>query len=194
MVSEAEFRKLLLVEDVDTLVDQFYFRRPSAHVDDAAKEQIASYIADRYSLSLPDLRLHVTGSAHLGFSIVEKKTEGLPRYRAFSAESDIDCAIVSARLYSLIWDEVATHAHRLTPWPHPLNGLGTYMIYGWLRPDKFPKGLYQCDRWWSSFAELSRRRVVGRHRVNGGLFYSTAHLKRYVARAVLECKVLEELS
>ncbi len=193
MVSLQDFKQKLKAEDSAAIVQSCFIEGQSEKVTPAQKSRISEEVRKSYNLGSTDLRIYITGSAHLGFSLVAKPKLNLSRYRPFDANSDIDCAVVSARLFTILWREVSRHAHSLSPWPNPVNGMGNYMIYGWLRPDKFPAGLYHCQQWWDCFKSLTQARVAGNHKVAGGLFYSTDHLTQYLERSVKECQVLEQL-
>ena len=193
MATLKDFISKLATEECDAIVQEFFFDTPSQKVSIIQKERIVEEVRSAYGLKSHDLRLHITGSAHLGFSLVEKPKLGLARYRPFSAESDIDCAVVSARLFTMLWREVSRHGHGLAPWPNSIDGLGNYMIYGWLRPDKLPIDLYYRNVWWDCFSSLTKNRAVGFHKIAGGLFYSTDHLKQYIERSVRACQSLEKM-
>jgi hypothetical protein len=137
----------------------------------------------------------IVGSAKLGFSITEKKRAGCvyPRYRPFGPASDIDTAVVSPEIFRLIWDDLSIYAHGQPLMPWDSGRLGDYLLYGWLRPDHFPKvRIRRCDDWWDLFRRLSAEPRFDRRPVRGALFYSICDLKRYLRRAVLECIRIEQ--
>jgi hypothetical protein len=102
----------------------------------------------------------VVGSAKLGFSISEKRTfggVGLERYRPFRPESDIDIALVHPFIFDQLWRELSDHSHRSPTMPRDSARLGDYLVYGWIRPDHFPKNvrLRRCDDWWDTFNKMT---------------------------------------
>jgi len=138
--------------------------------------------------------MYVVGSAKLNFGLFEKKTrsgEILPAFRPFRPESDIDIAVASPPLFEAIWNELSAYANA-KPWmPWNSGKLGDYLVYGWLRPDHFPKGsrLRRCDDWWDTFHALSADSRLGRRTVRGALYYSLDHLKRYQLRGLNQCRL-----
>lgn len=194
-----EFCNQLLSNDIDELVDNVLLSGNVVHFDNDKQRQVSRAICDKYEVSSADLALHIVGSAKLGFSISEKKKKDgtlLPRFRPFSPESDVDVAIVSERVFESIWDELSCHAHR-SPWmPWDSGKLGDYMVYGWLRPDHFPKNvrLRKCDDWWDVFRQLSADSRFGRRTIRGALFHSQEHLRRYQLRGLYECRSILEAS
>src|SRR5690349_11410535 len=91
MVTVSEFRELLKTTAAADLVDTHLLEGPASHVSPKDLAYIRSVLAASYGVSEDDVRPFVTGSAKLGFSLVEKMRKGepnLPRYRPFSAGSD----------------------------------------------------------------------------------------------------------
>lgn len=196
MATVDEFRLLLRGANPLDIVDNVLLANPPVHVTPEKVAHIGSTLADSYGVASGEIRVIITGSAALGFSLVEKKIPGegvLPRYREFSGRSDIDVAIVSEPIFNLIWLELSGFFHR-SPWfPPDSKRLGDYLVCGWLRPDHFPKGvrLRKCDKWWDTFKRFSRDSLFERRRVSGGVFNSVEHLRLYMSRAVNDCIQIE---
>ena len=197
MPTAAEFRAALKGATADDIVDRFMLT-PGA--DQVSLENIAfiqNSLASAYGVDPTTVQARITGSAKLGFSLVEKNRSGSPkrpRYRSFGANSDIDVAVISADIFNQIWLELSGHAHRAVWFPPAANRRGDYLVCGWLRPDHFPDGvrLPRCDTWSDTFRKLSADSRFGRRSVSGGIFASVAHLKQYMSRAVRECIAEEE--
>ncbi len=191
-ITALEFRQRLVAGDMQTLEDEL-FAPGALHVGTAEILYVGTNLAAAYSVADSEVTLHVVGSAKLGFAIAEKRLQGggfLPRYRPFGPYSDIDIAVISPPIFNQIWHELALHVNE-QPWmPTRLGTLGDYLVYGWLRPDKFPRRLLRCDLWWDTFHRLSAEARFGRP-VRGALFYSDAHMKMYYARAVRDCRRAE---
>ena len=186
-----EFRALCLVKTPDEIVEEVLLVHEPLHVDQTAQARSADELARTFSVAESDLELRIVGSANLGFSMVQKTHRGknYPRYRPYSATSDVDVAVVSPKLFRLLWDELCSFAHG-QPWiPWDSQRLGDYFIYGWLRPDHFPRGptVRRCNAWWDTFRRLSADKQFGRHAVRGGLFHSRQDLRKYMRRAVEDC-------
>ena len=192
-----DFRASLLNTEIDVIVDKWFLVPGAKHIGLTDIDYIQSKVASRYGIELDRTQVWITGSAKLGFSISEKRRSGeviLPRYRAFSENSDIDVAVVSSDIFYIIWRELSLYAHRQPKFPWDAGKLADYLIYGWLRPDHFPKvRLYRCDSWWDIFRSLSVDSRFHRRRVRGGLFQSVDQLRSYMGRAVTDCVNSERL-
>ena len=197
MITVSEFRTRVRNNELEELLEQQVLSEGALHVTAENIEYLQESLALRFGASGENVKVWIVGSAKLGFSLTEKNKDGvnLKRYRNFSPGSDIDVAVVSPPIFSLIWNELSTYAHRTARLPWDSRQLGDYMVCGWLRPDHFPKNvrLRHCDDWWDLFARLSADRRYGRRRVRGGLFHSVEHMKQYQIRALRDCFVAENL-
>lgn len=134
----------------------------------------------------------LVGSAKLGFAMHEKKKQGytLKAFRPFRPGSDIDLTICHPELFKKIWYELSVHAclQNYMPWKH--ENLADYLMYGWLRPDKFPKGvaLTHCDKFYETVGALRRDRVRGHPGLSVALFFSAEQLKQYQIRGIRACR------
>jgi|JI9StandDraft_1071089.scaffolds.fasta_scaffold206942_2 hypothetical protein len=193
-----DFKEAMLKTDFDDVLVNILLSDEAIHCDEDARNFIKTKIKDRYNLTIEDVKLIVVGSAKLGFSITEKIDKNgnlLERYRAFRADSDIDLAIVSPKLFSLIWDELSLFSYNQPYMPWDSGRLGDYMLCGWLRPDYFPRrsNLRKCADWWSIFTNLSAHHRFGRRRVRGGIYYSFEQLKYYQSKGLRDCINAEKL-
>ncbi len=190
MISVAEFRALCKSESADSIVDDILLTNEALHVRATDRAYIRSDLAGAFGIDTSEIELWIVGSAKLGFSLREKRQDGvtLPRYRPFGPLSDIDVAIVSPTMFRILWHELSAFAHG-QPWmPWDSRYLGDYMVYGWLRPDHFPKhGVRYCAEWWNRFRRFSSSSRFERRRVRGGLFHSFEDLRRYQGRSAEEC-------
>lgn len=193
-----EFKEIILTKEFDDVLTDVLLSGDAKHCDEKNRKFIKTIITDKYKISEDDINLIVVGSAKLGFSITEKLDKQgnlLKRYRPFRADSDIDLAIVSPRLYSLLWDELSYYSFNQPAQPWDSGRLGDYMVCGWLRPDYFPKrtNLRKCNDWWSVFTFLSAQHRLGRRRVRGAIYYSFEQLKYYQAKGLKDCIEFEKL-
>jgi hypothetical protein len=191
MITLEEFRARCARDRAEDIIDEVLLKDDAVHVSAENRAHVLKGLATAFDIEQSCIGLWVVGSAKLGFSITEKKQDWklLPRYRPFSAISDIDIAVASPALFRVIWDELSIYAHG-HPWmPWNSGRLGDYMVYGWLRPDHFPRGrrVRRCDAWWDQFRQFSADPRFDRHSVRGGLFHSITDLRRYLRRSVLEC-------
>jgi len=196
MVTLEQFREYCSTNSIDDIVDNILLADDAVHISAENRTFLSEEIARVFGIKESDIRTWIVGSAKLGFSITEKKKNGqlLPRYRPFSAVSDIDIAIVSPKLFRLIWDELSMYVNGKSWIPWDSGRLGDYMVYGWLRPDYFPTGhrIKKCDDWWDQFRKFSSDPRFNRRSVRGGLFHSVDDLRRYLRRSVLDCVRAEQ--
>lgn len=197
MTIVSNFRKEIIGADPFDIVDRLLLGANPIHVTSSNINLIHTVLSNSYNISSSDIRVIITGSASLGFSIVEKRRKNepnLPRYRLFSPESDIDVAVISAPIFDIVWRELSAYSHRAIRFPHDSGRLGDYLVCGWLRPDHFPRNvrLRPCDDWSDAFHTLSRDARFHRRKVRGGLFNSIEHLRQYMKRGVSECIQQEE--
>jgi hypothetical protein len=194
VVSVSEFRGLCKTTSPEEIVDEILLADDAAHVSTELRQHIRESLASTFGVADSAVNMWIVGSAKLGFSLTERRKDGVvfPRYRPFGPLSDIDTAVVSPEIFRLIWDELSSFAHE-QPWmPWNSGPLGDYMVCGWLRPDHFPRRrLRRCDDWWDRFRQLSADLRFSRRKVRGGLFHSLDDLRRYQRRAVVECINLE---
>jgi hypothetical protein len=199
MITVDAFRQRILDGDLAYLLDEVLLADSAAHVRTEDIQHLRRHLAAKFGVAQDDVGVRVVGSAKLGFSITEKHlSDGtrLPRYRAFSPQSDIDLVVVSPPIFDLIWRELSAFAHRSPRLPWNSGALGDYLVCGWFRPDRFPirARLRRCDDWWDLFRSLSSDARYGRRKVRGGLFHSSAHVKQYLSRGLEECVALESLT
>jgi hypothetical protein len=179
--------------DLEEFVDSVVLTTESPHFSSDQIRHVSTSLAAKFSIEIDSVQIRVVGSAKLGYGLFKKRTktgEVLPAFRPFRPESDIDLAIISPHLYEIIWDELSTHANNF-PWmPWDSGKLGDYMVYGWLRPDHFPKNirLRRCDDWWDVFRALSSDSRLGRRSIRGALYHSLDHLRRYQLRGLNQCR------
>lgn len=189
-----DLRALLLGADLEEFVDSVVLADESPHFSVEQVGHVAAALSTKFATGVSPANIHVVGSAKLGFGLFKKRTrEGvvLPAFRSFRPDSDIDIAVVCPTLFELIWQELSTHANS-KPWmPWDSDKLGDYLIYGWLRPDHFPKHvrLRRCDDWWDVFSALSADSRLGRRTIRGALYYSREQLRKYQLRGLNQCRL-----
>lgn len=195
LITVETFRDKIRKNEFEFLLDNVILSATAVHVTNANIEYLRNSLSSAFHIPLDTISLCVVGSAKLGFAVTEKRVGAtvLPRYRLFSAYSDIDVVVISPPLFDLIWSELSAFSHRAARFPWNSGFLGDYLVCGWLRPDHFPirERLRRCDDWWDLFRELSADPRYGRRKVRGGLFYSLEHMRRYQTRALHECALAE---
>ena len=172
--------------------DQHVVGGQSAYLNPENIAFLCELFSDGFDVEVAPADVIMVGSAKLGFALHAKRTPSftLEAFRPYSAVSDIDLSICNPALFRKIWHELSAHAcvQPILPW-NP-DKLADYMMYGWLRPDKFPKGqaLMYCDRFYETIGRFRRDRGRGQPRATAALYYSVEHLRRYQARGIRLCK------
>jgi hypothetical protein len=127
--------------------------------------------------------IFIVGSAKLGFSPFKST--------AFSAESDVDVAIVSPDLVMKVdrYIQNLQYAIRSSSVNLSLRQNGSYHKFleyramGWVRPDKIPNAPPTSqfkEDWFDFFTSISYgKSEVGDFKVSAGVFLSQQHLERY---------------
>jgi len=197
-MSPDEFKDLIPRHSDSEIVTQIVLPGAAAHVSDENIKYLSLRIAETFGVESDEVRLHVVGSAKLGFSLSEKRKKNgeiLRRYRPFGSGSDIDLAIISSKVFSMIWSDLSAYAYRNAKYmPWDSKKLGDYLVHGWLRPDHFPRArLSRCDLWKDLFRSLSSDRRFGWKPVRGGLFYAESDMVSYYSRSVKEYRLALEL-
>jgi hypothetical protein len=198
MMSVEEFRTKVRANELEALLDEVLLADEALHVSIPDIRKINSALRAMYTVPADKIYVRVVGSAKLGFSIVEKTLKDgqvLPRYRSFSAASDIDILVICPEIFDFVWNDLSSHAHKSARLPWNSGPLGDYLVCGWLRPDHFPRGvgLRRCDDWSEVFRKLSKDRTFRHRKVSGGLFHSVQHARRYLMRALKDCARAEAL-
>ncbi|MEN9666451.1 MAG: hypothetical protein RLZZ326_2814 [Planctomycetota bacterium] len=198
-MSVDNLKSRILSSDPEEFVDNDILGKAAPHCTGVQIEFVRQALSSKFRITLDREHFHVVGSAKLGYALFEKRTRYavLPAFRPFRPESDIDIAIASPALFDVIWDELSIYASAQPRTPWDSGHLGDYMIQGWLRPDHFPKGarLRRCDDWWDAFRMISASNHFRWRTVNGALYHSREHLRRYQIKGVNQCRrSLEEQS
>lgn len=192
-----ELKNQIRTSDIEDFVDSVILSEVAPYFTSQQIEIVCRALSVKFGVPIEQNHCCVVGSAKLGYSLFEKKIKDvgtLPAFRPFRPESDIDIAITSPALFDAIWDELSIFANAKTWLPWDSGKLGDYMIYGWLRPDHFPKGvrLSRCDDWWDTFRALSADFRLGRRTIRGALYHSRDHLRRYQLRGLNQCRLTLE--
>jgi len=183
---EEFFDQLAAILDDATLLD--FCRRRSLHgtpkVFEGAEDRYYDFrkkIAEKFDINFHEV--FITGSAKLGFSPFKRKP--------FDLDSDIDVAIVSAKLYDTIMDSIHGYQmdlreNRKAVSTYELEKYHKFLEYGaigWMRPDLLPSSFRIAQLkhdWFDFFKSISHgRSEVGNYKVTGGAFKSYLHLERY---------------
>jgi hypothetical protein len=138
-ISVDEFRSMLPQTTPRKIVEDVILNASPVNFSSDKIDLVLSYLSSTYQAPRESIEIVVSGSARLGFSLVEKRISGttLPRYRPFSADSDIDLAVISPVIFDAIWHDLTSHSHRVAFFPWRSGKSGDYLICGWLRPDFF---------------------------------------------------------
>ncbi len=196
-----EFRQYLLHLSAAEIVDQFILSEdPGPHTSREALSNLEAQIRAKFGL-LDEQKLStiVVGSAKLGFSFLDKPARDgrsyKPAYRAYCpGESDIDIAVVSPHLFGRLWQDLALFGanQHAFPWH---SDLASYMLHGWIRPDKFPPTApKKCIDWKELINEVSRTAHFRYKKLRCGIFHSLYFLKIYQQRGVIAAQQAERVA
>ena len=97
MITVEEFRGVLKGAQALDIVDNVLLPQPAIHLPPEKAQLIASSLAIAYGVDVREVNIIPMGSAHLGFSLVEKRRRDGPvlhRYRPYGADSDFDVAVI----------------------------------------------------------------------------------------------------
>ncbi len=188
-----ELIELIKELEPEEFVAQHILNGACPHFSEVQIEHVREVITEATGINIARNEIHVVGSAKLGFGLFEKKRRdmpALPAFRHFGPDSDVDIAFSSPHLFDQIWTELSSFAVQ-QPWlPHNMGKLGDYMIYGWLRPDHFPKGerFHLYDRWNDRIRGLPKDGLMARRKISGALYRDINFISRYQARGIKSCK------
>lgn len=151
------------------------------HGNEEVYYEFRKRIACKFDISFHEV--FITGSAKLGFSPFKKKF--------FDYDSDIDVAIISAKLYDQIMTSIhdyqmqlrenrkAVSCDEITRYHKFLE----YGAIGWMRPDLLPTSfrVNELKRdWFEFFDSISHgKSEAGNYKVTAGVFKSYFHLESY---------------
>lgn len=195
----AELQQLIRNSKPEDFVVTNILSSECPHFSPEQLEHVRRSVSEVTGIDIKENEIYVVGSAKLGFGLHEKRNkhgEILPAFRPFDANSDIDIAFASADLFDMVWQEISTFAFSQTIFPTRINKLGDYLVYGWLRPDHFPRDtrLLNFDRWNDRVRSLGRDPFLGRRKISGALYRNVEFITKYQARGINNCKKTLELS
>jgi len=204
---EEFFAQLAACQDDAALLD--FCRRRSLHgtpmLFDGAEDGYYDFrkrIAEKFGINFHEV--FVIGSAKLGFSPFKR--------RPFDYNSDIDVAIISAKLYDRIMESIHGYQmelreNRKAVSANELERYHKFLEYGaigWMRPDLLPTSFRVVELkrdWFDFFNSISYgRSEVGNYKVTAGAFKSYSHLERYTLsglrslRTTLQVKTTNDCS
>lgn len=133
--------------------------------------EIFNKIANEFKIPFSSIR--VTGSAQTGYSFLKKRP-------FLEKESDLDLAIIDARLFQQLLEQCYERSDGFRPDTFPVeegtkkslrNQFMNYSGRGIIRPDLMPKGP-EKQRIWSFFNRLSNEYAERFKTINAGIYLS----------------------
>ncbi len=166
------FKKCLIEHGCERALSEYLMAHGCSIIGSATEGSLRRAIADEFSIDMQYVTL--VGSAKLGFSPKPGQY-----FKHFSANSDLDVAIVSKELFLKVWTEVF-EMERAGEY-YDFNKFKHYHYRGWIRPDKLPPGTeYRtCKDWWEFFHKLSNEESYSRLKVRAGLYFDEYFLRCY---------------
>jgi hypothetical protein len=188
-----QLKKLILTMNPNDFVEEHIIPKSYAHFSHDQLDYVRNKISEATGISISEDEIYVVGSANIGYGLFNKRTKSGQNYKAFrefSKFSDVDIAFASSTLFDKVWGEINSYANLQQFMPHRMNKLGDYLVYGWLRPDQFPKDVRfnYFDKWNDAVKELSREKILGRRKISGALYRDVEFIKKYQARSIAKCK------
>lgn len=184
----AKFKEALSSESNDRrIVDANILHGSCFAIHDDDHYSLKDEIASEFSLKVHQ-DIFIVGSAKLGFSISPRK-----RYRLFGNSSDIDVSIVSHDLYEKVWHETHEYMESGAYW-EGRRDFEKYLAWGWIRPDKLPRGssFEFTNSWWNFFRSIQRSRRYGPYKIAAAIYHDMSFLTKYQMRSVAACRDSEK--
>jgi predicted nucleotidyltransferase len=134
----------------------------------------------------------LVGSCRVGFTLIDKPDRGRPRYSPLHTGSDLDIAVVSARLFDQLWQDVFLYSDtdRAFARSPEAEVFRDTLFNGWIDPRGFPPAArFARSRDWSQFFDqISADRQYGNRRASARVYRSWDRLCAYQQRAVEQCQ------
>jgi hypothetical protein len=194
-----EFAELLANQPLEDLAREYVFGGVPFvfEGDEPSWQLLRTHLAQNLGINQADI--YVVGSAKLGFSL---SPNGFPR--AFSEESDIDIAVVSAELFDKAW-------HSILDWNYPrryrLKGVDLAwarlrqedVYWGWFRVQGLgharisrPASLASIrtlrTAWFNAFRSLALYPAFASRDVSGRLYRTLDHAVKYTTSGLEQIK------
>ena len=195
-----EFKKVLLEEPLDKVVEDVVFRGDAYAFRDCpeALQRLRQHVSASFPVA-PD-NIVVVGSAKMGFSL---SPDAFPRQ--FSDASDIDVLVVDERLFDKAWQTLLkwNYPRRLAWGERPerkwIRSRQADVYWGWFQPDRiqfnglsFSKDLAPLrdlsTQWFNAFHSLSRYQAFAQKEVSGWLYRSWRHALLYHVEGLRQIK------
>lgn len=152
--------------------------------------EFRDHIANNFKMNFHEVL--ILGSAKLGYSYHKDSV--------FSAESDIDVALVSQNLFERFCEDICNYQYEKSKALFTTNQeeekqycrFLKYLVRGWMRPDLLPQRIKLKTikkEWFEFFNSISYgRSPVGNYIVSGGVFKNYHYLERYCTESLLKLK------
>lgn len=166
------------------IIRKYILSAESKILDSDKHYRLKEKICDHFNVEFSDVIM--VGSGKLGFSIKHKR-----RFQHFNDDSDIDIAVVSPKLFEIVWNEAYLFKKAGSDWPKA-NSFFEYLSAGWIRPDKLPINKYFefTSKWWDFFNTLTASGEFGPYAIRAGLYHSNFFLQEYQKICIEQCKEL----
>lgn len=186
LLSGAFKGELARLGTVDPLLEWLVEERACIGISSDLQEAIAESVAGHFGISRRSVL--VVGSARLGFSVSEKRTDDgvKPRYRPFTETSDIDVAVIDGELFDEMWRRTFLGFIAKNRYRDP-SETAQFMFKGWFRPDKLPYKFPERNEWFDFFQKLSEPIHFSEMKINGGSTNRGEFLAAYQRIAFRKC-------
>ena len=127
-------------------------------------------------------KVHMVGSAKLGFSIAETKL-----WKLFDDDSDIDMVVISENVFDDFWKDLSdlnTGLYdRSENDENKFHSFLKYFFRGWIRPDFLPLAHHKTQEWLDYFRSISYGEF-GTFKITGAVFKSEFFFRKYHERNI----------
>lgn len=142
--------------------------------------QLKTTIGSHFQVDIT--RIHMVGSAKLGFSIARSKL-----WKTFDDDSDIDMVIISEAVFDRLWKILSTlnvgHYDRTEQEQKKFDSFLKYFFRGWIRPDFLPLKHAEAQEWLDYFKSISYKRF-GPYKITCAVFKEEFFFRKYHERNI----------
>lgn len=137
-------------------------------------------IASHFNIEVT--RIHMVGSAKLGFSIAKSKL-----WKPFDDDSDIDMVIISDGVFDNFWEDLSDLNFGLYARSErdekKFESFLKYFFRGWIRPDFLPLTHNKTQEWLDYFRGISYKEF-GPYKITGAVFKNEFFFRKYHERNI----------
>lgn len=159
----------------EDIVGKYLLTGVPVDLNDELFYELRKEIGSFFNVSIT--RVHVVGSAKLGFSIAPNK-----RFRKINDDSDIDVAVIDEYVFDDYWRRLFDFNSALTSKSDKdellLKQFESYFFRGWIRPDKFPLSYQGKNEWFEFFKSISYKKY-NKRKITAAIYKNEHFFENY---------------